>query len=118
MQQLLNRGLVSLGHSRLEFVSSGPETRSAHQVSHQSDVVLVCHRRLSSQFYASLTFGHGPPRPSQSWQPLPESQGMAGLGHAAATLFILSIRACAISAPLVAGYARSRKLRPSQPVLN
>ena len=43
MQQLLDRGLVALGYARFEFVAACPEAGTSHQVSHQSDVVLVCH---------------------------------------------------------------------------
>src|ERR1700726_616698 len=43
MQQLLDRGLIPLGHPCFEFVTGSSEARPTHQVSHQTDVFLICH---------------------------------------------------------------------------
>src|SRR3989442_263451 len=43
VEQLLDSRFVPLGHARFELVAARAEARTAHQVSHQRDVVLVCH---------------------------------------------------------------------------
>ena len=58
-----------------DLVAACSKARTSHQVGHQSDVVLVCHTRVSS--LDSVTIASLPPvsRPSRSWARAPASYG-------------------------------------------
>ena len=47
VEQFLHRRLVALGRARLDFVAVCAKAGPPHQVRHQSDVVFVCHLRVS-----------------------------------------------------------------------
>src|SRR5205823_14257303 len=70
IQQLLDRSLVPLGDPRFEFVAGGSEARPTHQVSHQTDVFLVCHFRGLLPLVISLSSIRNPnaaPRGYGGW---------------------------------------------------